>query len=47
MTRTLWPSRAQAAARLAVVVVLPTPPFWQLIAIVRVARFLFAMDALR
>src|SRR5262249_34651924 len=27
-TRTRWPNLARAAARLIVVVVLPTPPFW-------------------
>src|SRR5947209_7334550 len=36
-TQTRWPRRARAAARLTAVVVLPTPPFWLMIAIRRMA----------
>src|SRR5262245_64781385 len=37
-TQTRWPHSARAAARLTAVVVLPTPPFWLMIAIRRMGR---------
>src|SRR3954468_8168885 len=40
----LWPRRARQAARLMLVVVFPQPPFWLMIAMVRIANLPWSPD---